>query len=89
MLVYIIHDEDLYHKEASPLICSANEWTGLYMRGTCAMKELMKKVQLVISFFVAADKLNTFNLLKKNTIKPKANNGLMLCCKLWVILAHW
>ena len=20
--------------------------------------------------------------------KPKANNGLMLCCKLWVILAH-
>ena len=42
------------------------------------MKELPKKLLFVIRFFVTADKLNTFNLLNKNTISPK---GIM-------VLAH-
>ena len=29
-----------YHIETSPLICSANQWTGFYMIGTSVMKEL-------------------------------------------------
>ena len=29
-----------YHIETSPLICSANQWTGFYMIRTSAMKEL-------------------------------------------------
>ena len=32
-----------YHIEISPLICSANQWTGFYMIGTIVMKELMVK----------------------------------------------
>ena len=28
------------HKESSPLICSAIQWTGFYMIGTFVMKEL-------------------------------------------------
>ena len=33
-----------YHKETSPLICRANQWTGFYMIMASVMKEL-KKVQ--------------------------------------------
>ena len=40
------------------------EWTSFYMLGDPVMNELKKKVQFVIKFFVAADKLNTFKLLK-------------------------
>ena len=29
-----------YHIETSPVICSANQWTGFYMIGTSVMKEL-------------------------------------------------
>ena len=29
-----------YHIETSPLICSANQWSGFYMIGTSVMKEL-------------------------------------------------
>ena len=29
-----------YHIETSPLICSANQWTGFYMIGPSVMKEL-------------------------------------------------
>ena len=30
----------IYHIETSPLICPADQWTGLYMIGTSIMKEL-------------------------------------------------
>ena len=31
-----------YHIETSPLICSANQWTGFYMITASVMKELNK-----------------------------------------------
>ena len=34
------HDGGNYHIETSPLICSENRWTGFYMIGSSAMKEL-------------------------------------------------
>ena len=34
-----------YHIETSPLICSANEWTGFYMIRTSVMKELTLSFQ--------------------------------------------
>ena len=36
----LFHDGGSYHIETSPLICRANQWTGFYMIGTSAMKEL-------------------------------------------------
>ena len=40
--VKLFHGGGLYHIETSPLICSANEWTGFYMIETSAKKELKK-----------------------------------------------
>ena len=34
------HDGGRYHIETSPLICSANQWTGFYMITASVMKEL-------------------------------------------------
>ena len=39
----LFHDEGLCHIETSPLILSANQWTGIYMIETCVIKELIKK----------------------------------------------
>ena len=39
--VYFFHDRGPYHIEASPLVCSANQWTGFYKIGTAVMKELI------------------------------------------------
>ena len=41
----LFHDGSPYHKETSPLICSASQWPGSYMAKTCAMKELKNKKQ--------------------------------------------
>ena len=30
-----------YHIETSPLICTGNQWTGFYMKGSSVMKELI------------------------------------------------
>ena len=38
--VKLFHDGGPYHIETSPLICSANQWSGFYMIGTSVMKEL-------------------------------------------------
>ena len=38
--VLLFHDGGPYHIETSPLIYSANQWTGFYMKGTSIMKEL-------------------------------------------------
>ena len=35
------HDGDRYHIETSPLICSANQWTGFYMITAFVMEELI------------------------------------------------
>ena len=39
----LFHDGGPYHIETSPLICSANQWTGFYMTVTFVMKELISK----------------------------------------------
>ena len=36
----VFHDGGDCHVETSPLICSANHWTGFYMIGTSVTKEL-------------------------------------------------
>ena len=36
----LFHEGCPYHIETSPLICSANQWTGFYMIETYVMKEL-------------------------------------------------
>ena len=41
-MVVDFHDGGLYHKETSPLICRANQWSGYYITGTSVMKELYK-----------------------------------------------
>ena len=42
--VLLFHDGGPYHIETSPLIYSANQWTGFYMITVSIMKELMKKL---------------------------------------------
>ena len=37
----LVHEGGPYHMEVSPLICSANQWTGFYMIGTSVFKELI------------------------------------------------
>ena len=39
----LFHDGGPYHIGTSPLICSANQWTGFYMKGTSVIKELICK----------------------------------------------
>ena len=36
----LIYDGGCYHIETSPLICSANQWTGFYMITVSVLKEL-------------------------------------------------
>ena len=43
-LVQLFHDGDPHHIEPSPLICTANQWTGIYMTGTSVMKELTSQL---------------------------------------------
>ena len=38
------HDRGSYHIETSPLLCSANQWTGFYMKGTSVMKDIMRQL---------------------------------------------
>ena len=40
MIPYLFHDGEAYHIETSPLIFSANQWTGFYMIETSVRKEL-------------------------------------------------
>ena len=41
--IYLFHDGGRYHIETSPLICSANQWTGFYMITASVMKELTSR----------------------------------------------
>ena len=47
--IKFFHDGGPYHIETSPLICSANQWTGFYMVGTSAMKKLKSSSNLTFS----------------------------------------
>ena len=41
-------DGGLHHIETSPLICSESQWTGFYMIGTSAMKELKDQIYATV-----------------------------------------
>ena len=41
------HDGGRYHIETSPLICSANQWTGFYMITASVMKGLKHLAKIV------------------------------------------
>ena len=43
------HDGGRYHIETSPLICSANQWTGFYLISASVVKELSNLLNTVIS----------------------------------------
>ena len=45
----LFHDRGRYHVENSPLICSANHWTGFYMITAFIMKELIKLSRTAVS----------------------------------------
>ena len=45
------HDGGRYHIETSPLICSANQWTGFYMITVSVKKELNSAVTKLICLF--------------------------------------
>ena len=40
VLLQLFHEGGRYHIETSPLICSANQWTGFYMITVSIIKEL-------------------------------------------------
>ena len=40
-LIQLFYDGGPYHKETSPLICKANQWTGFSLIGSSIMKELI------------------------------------------------
>ena len=42
ILAQLFHEGGRYYIETSPLICSANQWTGFYMITASVMKELMQ-----------------------------------------------
>ena len=44
----LFHDGGPYHKETSPLICSAIRWTGFYMIRASVMKKLMVVVAMTL-----------------------------------------
>ena len=46
---YFFHNEGPYQKETSPMICRAYQWTGSYMIGISAMKELNDFIILFVT----------------------------------------
>ena len=44
----LFHEGGRYHIETSPLICSANQWTGFCMIMASVMKELMAWISPLI-----------------------------------------
>ena len=40
LITWLFHDGGRRHIETSPLICSANQWTGFYMTTASVMKDL-------------------------------------------------
>ena len=60
------HNRGRYHIETSPLICSANQWTGFYMISTSVMKGLKisqnaSKIFALQCFFIDCLKYKTVN----------------------------
>ena len=66
-LTLLFHDGGPYHIETSPLICSANQLTGLYVVGTSVMKELINTFAFAILsiyplFFVRVVLISAYQL---------------------------
>ena len=51
---FALYDSGPYHIETSPLICTANQWTGFYMIGTSVMRKSnykdIRSVHLVLKY---------------------------------------
>ena len=62
----LFHDGGLYHIEISPLICSANQWTGFYMIGAFVMKKFSAGKLILLE---AASKLLLLFLSKSRSLK--------------------
>ena len=56
----LFHDGDRYHIETSPLICSANQWTGFFMIMASVMKEL--NMCDIIIYLIGKHKLASSNI---------------------------
>ena len=58
-----VSDGGPYHVETSPLICSANQWTGFYMIGTFFIKELNETVEDMSVFYLKQHKVAILQLV--------------------------
>ena len=65
-LTKLFHDEGRYDIETSPLICSANQWTGFYMITASVMNELNLKDTVQLS----EDYVKPISCLYENIRKP-------------------
>ena len=61
-----LHDGDSYHKETSPLIYTAGQWTGFCMRGTSVIKKLSPLFWLVNTCLPRSHLLELRQLPKTN-----------------------
>ena len=48
VLSKLFHDRGSYQIETSPLICSANQWTGFYMMGPYVIKAKEKQTEAMV-----------------------------------------
>ena len=73
----VFRDGGRYHIETSPLICSANQWTGFFMISTSVVKELT-------SFFTKKG-MNNENITLAANGETLPNSCLFWCSKNWGI----
>ena len=51
----LTRDRGPYHRETSPLICSANQWNGFYKIGSSVLKEFMKDIEIESYVFLTIE----------------------------------
>ena len=73
LLNYLFYDRVSYHLETSPLICTANQWTGFYMIGTSIMKDL--KLNIGLKW------VNGYNVAGNYMFKVNSSNTRIRCEK--------
>ena len=64
--------------ETSPLICSANQWTGFYVITAPAMEELISSIKLEAKFgnepFSVGNNIQMISSNKRKNHEPKAGS---------------
>ena len=51
----LTRDGGPYHRETSPLICSANQWNGFYKIGSSVLKEFKKDIEIESYVFLTIE----------------------------------